>query len=313
MNPLELKVKILVAGPGTIGASLALISAACGHDTLLLGRSEGSLERARAAMVRAAAELAAAGIAPPGLSSWQQQLRAVTGLEQVDSDRELVLEAINEDLAAKQALFAALEARLPAQTIFASSTSGLPVDAIGADLAEPGRFAVAHFANPPHLMPMVELVPGTATRPEVMDAIAAFLAAIGKTPARLRRDIPGHVFNRIQFAMLREAMALVADGVAEPHEIDTIVKRGLALRLAEEGPLEKMDLAGLQLVHDVASYLFPDLCRDQQPVLLRRMLEEGRGGAASGRGFHDWDPARAQAVIDRRNAEVIRHLKRLGE
>ena len=116
----------------------------------------------------------------------------------------------------------------------------------------------------------------------------------------------------IELQRRREAMALVADGVAEPAEIDTIVKRGLALRLAEEGPLEKIDLAGLQLVHDVAAYLFPDLDRAEQPGLLRDMLAEGRRGAASGRGFYEWDAARAEAVIARRNAEVIRHLKRLS-
>ncbi|NNL99713.1 MAG: 3-hydroxyacyl-CoA dehydrogenase family protein [Gammaproteobacteria bacterium] len=305
--------KILVAGPGTIGSSLAFACAARGHATTLLGRSDASLARGRETMERAAAELSAAGLAPPSLAGWNECLSAVTRLEAVASDIDLVLEAINEDLPAKQGLFAELERHLPAGVIFASSTSGLPVDAIAARLADPGRLAVAHFANPPHLMPMVEIVPGTATRPDVMDTIAGFVQAMGKTPARLQRDIPGHVFNRIQFAMLREAMALVAEGVAAPVEIDTIVKRGLALRLAEEGPLEKMDLAGLQLVHDVASYLFPDLDRAEQPVLLRNMLAEGQSGAAAGRGFYEWDQDRADAVVHRRNAEVIRHLKRLQD
>jgi 3-hydroxybutyryl-CoA dehydrogenase len=170
--------------------------------------------------------------------------------------------------------------------------------------------AVAHFANPPHLMPLVEVVPGPETRPGTLTRLSAFLATLGKETVELSRDLPGHLFNRLQFAMLREAMALVAGGVATPAQIDRVVKRGLALRLAEEGPMEKMDLAGLELVRDVARYLFPDLDAARTPDLLERMLSEGRRGADWGAGFHDWTPARADELRRRRNAEVVRQLTR---
>lgn len=303
--------KVLVAGPGTIGASLALCCAMHGHSVTLLGRREAALEKARVEMRRAADELAAAGLLPPSADGWNARIDTGVSISAASADAAIVLEAINEDVQAKCALFAELEAVLAPDVVIASSTSGLPVDTLAAGLDDPSRFVVAHFANPPLLMPMVEIVPGSKTRPEVVDTIAEFVSGLGKSPARLSRDIPGHIFNRIQFAMLREAIALVAAGVATPAEIDTVVKRGLALRLAEEGPLEKIDLAGMQLVHDVASYLFPDLDCSKHPTLLREMIADGRLGAAVGRGFHEWTEADARSVIERRNAEVIRHLKRL--
>ena len=262
-------------------------------------------------MQRASDELASAGLLPARANGWAARIDTGVSVAAAAADAGIVLEAINEDVEAKRALFAELEAALRPGVAIASSTSGLAVDALAAGLDDPSRFVVAHFANPPLLMPMVEIVPGSKTRPEVVDAVSEFVRGLGKSPARLKRDIPGHIFNRIQFAMLREAIALVSTGVATPEEIDTVVKRGLALRLAEEGPLEKIDLAGVQLVHAVASYLFPDLDCSKTAATLGEMLAEGRLGTAVGRGFYDWTDAHARSVIERRNAEVIRHLKRL--
>ena len=303
--------RILIAGPGVIGASLALGCAGPGHETVVLGRRQESLKRARLLMERAAAELKDSGLAPRDFSGWSQRVEFTTRLSDVARNTELVVEAIIEDLQAKQQLFQELEAHFPTDTVFASSTSGLPVDDLSARCDSPSRIAVAHFANPPHLMPVVEIVPGSESSADAMATLVNFVESLGKLAVQLKHDLPGHIFNRIQFAMLREAIALVESGVATPAEIDTVVKRGLALRLAEEGPLEKIDLAGLQLVHDVASYLFPDLDDSHEPEILRKMLNNDESGAACGRGFYTWEAGQAEAVIARRNAEVIRHLQRI--
>lgn len=302
---------LIIVGPGTIGASLALACALHGHRVSLLGRRVAAGTEAQQAMHAGFATLRAAGLLPPAHPDWDARISYVTDIAALPPAAEVVLEAIDEDLQRKCALFRELERSLPDDAIFASSTSGLAVDAIAAECAVRERIAVAHFANPPHLMPTVELVPGSATSEHTMTRLASLVQSLGKIPIRLRRDLPGHVFNRIQFAMLREAMALVAERVASPAEIDLIVKRGLALRLAEEGPLEKMDLAGIDLVHRVASYLFPELDRSTAPAMLDALLAAGRGGARAGGGFHDWDEARRQRVLQRRDAEVIRHLRRL--
>ncbi|MBT3627096.1 MAG: 3-hydroxyacyl-CoA dehydrogenase family protein, partial [Rhodospirillaceae bacterium] len=167
-----------------------------------------------------------------------------------------------------------------------------------------------HFANPPHLMPAVEIVPGTDTDEAVMDRLCDFIRGLGKEPIRLKRDLPGHLFNRLQFALMREAFALVRTGAASAEEIDKVVKNGYALRLAAEGPLEKADLAGLPLVASVAEYLYPDLDTSQAPDDLQDMIRDGKIGAKGGQGFFAWTPERGAAVIAERNQEVMRHLKR---
>ncbi len=302
--------RIAIIGPGAIGASLALACTLHGHTTKLHGRKGSSFDCARSLIATGLKELSDAGLLPAAYQgkNWRQDL--LFSDDEVESDADLVVEAVNEDLALKQAIFAQLDRRLPADTILASSTSALPVDAIAANCVNPARIAVAHFANPPHLMPAVELVPGAATSKQTMQALTDFVASLGKTPVRLERDLPGHLFNRIQFAMLREAISLVAMGVATPEQIDNVVKNGIALRLAEEGPLEKMDLAGLELVHSVATFLYPHLNRSTTPDFLADLIRAGRTGAESGEGFHTWTPDRVRDVLDRRNAEIIRHLKR---
>lgn len=304
--------RVLIAGSGTIGASLALTCAVHGHATALLGRRRAGLDAAMDRMEHAASELRAADLAPATFGGWRARVELLADQQAVAADVDLVIEAIAEDAGAKKALFASLEGHLAPTAVLASSTSGLPVDELARDLTDPSRLAVAHFANPPHLMPVVELVPGSHTPEPVMDQLGAFCTSIGKTPVRLRRDIAGHLFNRMQFAMLREAISLAESGIATPEEIDLVVKQGLALRLAEEGPLEKIDLAGLQLVHDVAAYLFPALDCSTRPELLRQMLDEGATGAEQGKGFYDWDASKREAVLRRRNAEVVRHLKKLA-
>jgi 3-hydroxybutyryl-CoA dehydrogenase len=293
-----------------IGTQLALLCALRGFDTQLVGRSPESLKRAEIELGKRFKEYCDAGLRSEGISNWRKRLHLGRALDDAKNS-DLVFEAIIEDIKAKNQLFCSLEGIVAEDTLLLSSTSGLPVDEIFSRLKHPERAAVAHFANPPHLMPTVELVPGTATSARTMERADVFLRTLGKIPVRLRKDIPGHIFNRIQFAMLREAIALVRDGVANPQEIDAIVKNGLALRLAEEGPLEKIDLAGLELVSKVAAYLFPDLDCSKSPDILAAMLSDGRTGAGSGSGFYEWTPERVEDVITRRNREVIRHLERL--
>lgn len=300
---------VVVVGNGQIGASAALLCAMSGHDVTILGRSQASQERAKALLPVFERQLCEirpdlAGADWQGRITWSRDAATLPAL----ASCSVVIEAIREDAGDKAALLAEIEPRCPADTILASATSGLPVAAIAAQVRDPGRVAVAHFANPPHLMPLVEVVPGPQTRPDTLTRLCAFLETLGKETVALAADLPGHLFNRLQFAMLREAMALVDRGIATPAQIDRVVKRGLALRLAEEGPMEKMDLAGLELVRDVARYLLPDLDTARAPDLLDRMLAEGRRGADWGAGFLDWTPAEADAARRRRNAEVVRQL-----
>jgi len=303
--------QVIVVGAGTIASRVALTCSLAGHGVQVMGRPGGSYQKARAAIDLAYTELADAGLLPETEAGWRDRLLFVEE-SSAAINADLAIEAVNESLDLKQAIFEMLERRLPGRAILASSTSGLPVDGIAARCVLRERIAVTHFANPAHLMPAVEIVPGTSTSAETMQVLERFVRSLGKKPIRLKRDIPGHIFNRIQFAMLREAMALVRDGVASAADIDEVVKLGLALRLAEEGPLEKMDLAGLELVASVATYLFPELDASRSPEPINEMLAKGQRGAGSGQGFYAWDEQRVRATLARRNAEVMRHLRRLS-
>ena len=303
--------KTLVIGSGAMAPSLALCLALAGHKTALVARRSAALPQAEAAVKTAYGELAEADLLPAPETGWRDRLTFSTNLANAAKYIDFAFEAIAEQAEAKQALFAALEEAAPPEAILTSTTSGMAVDIIAEKCVRKGRVAVAHFANPPHLMPAVEIVPGSATESAVMDRLYEFIGGLGKEPIRLQRDLPGHLFNRLQFALMREAFALVRTGAASATEIDKVVKNGYALRLAAEGPLEKADLAGLPLVASVAEYLYPDLDTSQAPDDLRAMIGDGNSGAKDGQGFFDWTPERSAAVVAERNQEVIRHLKRI--
>ncbi|MBT5037672.1 MAG: hypothetical protein HOM52_04100 [Rhodospirillaceae bacterium] len=303
--------KTLVIGSGAMAPSLALCLTLAGHHTILLARRSEALTQAESAVDIAYRELEEAGLLPAMSPGWRDRLAFSTDLASAAAGIDFAFEAIAEDADIKQPIFAAIEQAAPPQAILTSTTSGMAVDIIAEKCTDKGRVAVAHFANPPHLMPAVEIVPGTDTDEAVMDRLCDFIRGLGKEPIRLKRDLPGHLFNRLQFALMREAFALVRTGAASAEEIDKVVKNGYALRLAAEGPLEKADLAGLPLVASVAEYLYPDLDTSQSPDDLQDMIRDGKSGAKGGQGFFSWTPERGAAVIAERNQEVMRHLKRM--
>ncbi|MBT5778191.1 MAG: hypothetical protein HOI02_02130 [Rhodospirillaceae bacterium] len=302
--------KTLVIGSGAMAPSLALCLTLAGHHTILVARRSEALTQAESAVDIAYRELEEAGLLPAMSPGWRDRLAFSTDLASAAAGIDFAFEAIAEDADIKQPIFAAIEQAAPPQAILTSTTSGMAVDIIAEKCTDKGRVAVAHFANPPHLMPAVEIVPGTDTDEAVMDRLCDFIRGLGKEPIRLKRDLPGHLFNRLQFALMREAFALVRTGAASAEEIDKVVKNGYALRLAAEGPLEKADLAGLPLVASVAEYLYPDLDTSQAPDDLQDMIRDGKIGAKGGQGFFAWTPERGAAVIAERNQEVMRHLKR---
>ncbi|MBT3172507.1 MAG: hypothetical protein HN333_13885 [Rhodospirillaceae bacterium] len=303
--------KTLVIGSGAMAPSLALCLTLAGHHTILVARRSEALTQAESAVDIAYRELEEAGLLPAMSPGWRDRLAFSTDLASAAAGIDFAFEAIAEDADIKQPIFAAIEQAAPPQAILTSTTSGMAVDIIAEKCTDKGRVAVAHFANPPHLMPAVEIVPGTDTDEAVMDRLCDFIRGLGKEPIRLKRDLPGHLFNRLQFALMREAFALVRTGAASAEEIDKVVKNGYALRLAAEGPLEKADLAGLPLVASVAEYLYPDLDTSQSPDDLQDMIRDGKSGAKGGQGFFSWTPERGAAVIAERNQEVMRHLKRM--
>jgi 3-hydroxybutyryl-CoA dehydrogenase len=303
-----------VVGAGAIGSSLALLCALRGANVVVCVRSAASHQRCREQIGAYLDLLAAESLVTPAKArSARENIAYQSGIDAALAQSDMVFEAVAEELSAKKKVFAKLESIVGHQCLLGSCTSGLPADAIFAEMTLPARAVVTHFANPPLLMPAVELVPGSRTSGATMTRAESLIEALGKEPIVLKADTPGHLFNRIQFAMLREAMSLVAQGIASAEQVDKVVKCGLALRLPSEGPLEKIDLAGLRLVESVASYLFPALDRSSEPTCLRQLIADGRLGADWGGGFYEWsDESRARAV-ERRAKQIIAQLKLTGK
>ena len=225
---------------------------------------------------------------------------------------DLVIESTPEDMTFKQDLFRRMDSIAKPEAVLASNTSGLSITAIASAVQNrPERVLTAHFWNPPHLMPLVEIVRGEKTDPAVAIGLRDFLRACGKVPVLVKKDRPGQLGNRLQTALMREAMYIVQEGIAEPADVDLAARTGFGLRLPAYGIFEHMDNAGLDLVSSVVEYVSKDLCNDTgAPGILREKIEAGRTGAQSGAGFYDWEVRDVRAMRKRRDDFLLDFLKR---
>ncbi len=212
----------------------------------------------------------------------------------------MVIEAVFEDLPLKQRIFADLDRLTPPRAILASNSSSFMPSALAASTGRPDRVLVAHYFNPPHLLPLVEVVRGPQTSNETVATMAALLRHIGKRPAIIQKEAPGFVGNRLQMALFREALAIVEAGIASPEDVDVVVKNGFGRRLAAAGPFEVFALAGLDLVLAVAEQLMPVIdSRPEVPALLRETVARGEHGVKTGSGFYEWTPEEGEALRQR--------------
>jgi 3-hydroxybutyryl-CoA dehydrogenase len=290
-----------VAGGGLMGVGIATRFALAGHAVVVV---EASAERAAGIPAVAAgilAELLDAGVIDAARRDAALARLRVAGALEALAGAALVIEAIPEVLAAKHALYAQLEAVLAPEAIVASNTSGFPPDALAAHMQRGARFLVAHFWNPPHAIPLVEVVPGSATDPAVVERSVALLAGIEAEPVVLQAAIPGFIGNRLQFAVLREALHIVRSGAATPETVDAVMKACLGRRYSIMGPFESADLGGLHTLAGIGANLMPELAKDEDVLgLMRAHVEKGELGAASGQGFYTWDDDRIADLKARR-------------
>ena len=235
-----------------------------------------------------------------------ERITLTADLNKAVSKADYIVEAVVENLEAKLTLLGKLNENCQEHAILTSTTSSYCVRDLAVAINCPERFLVTHFWNPPYLIPVVELMPGAATSPEVVDTTYKLLKDAGKHPAMVNNDVPGFIGNRLQHALRREALSIVARGIASPEDVDLIARLSFGLRLPVVGPLETVDLGGLDLTQAIQTYLLPDLERSIEPLqLIRDKVERGELGAKSGKGFYDWTPGRAEEVIRRRDETLI--------
>jgi len=285
--------KLGVVGGGLMGHGIAYLFAAAGHHVNVFepfSEIRGALPR----RLQAIADLL--GDDP----SLLDRIAAHDSLAATMRGADWVFEAAPEKLALKQEIFAAIEPLVAPTTILASNSSAIPSTEIGRHLTHRERVIGTHFWNPPHLVPLVEVIQNEKTGAEIVARTMRLLRGVGKVPVHVRRDIPGFVGNRLQHAMKREAIALVAAGVCDAETIDTVVREGFGARTAVLGPMEQADLVGLDLQLDVAEVLYGDLDRTAGPhQFLRDKVKAGKLGMKTGEGFHKWTAEQADAVRNR--------------
>jgi len=290
-----------------MGVGIATQSALHGHRTIV-----HDVDAARLASVAPKAEAVLDELIDAGRIDAAAKRAALERIEthaalETMAAAQFVIEAIPEVLELKHRLYASLSQLLADDAILASNTSGFPPDLLAASLRAKERFLIAHFWNPPHMIPLVEVVPGTATDPHVTEQTVALMSAIGMEPVVLAKAIPGFVGNRLQFAVLREALNIVRSGAATPEVVDRVMKASLGRRWGIVGPLEGADLGGLDTFLDISTHLMPELAKDEGVLdLLREHVEAGRVGVRSGAGFHEWDEAHLAQVKEGRKRLISR-------
>lgn len=235
-------------------------------------------------------------------------------LAELDQEAEVVLDCIVEDMAQKVDLFSRLLGCLDRGSVFLTTTSGLSITEMGRRSGCGRLLAGTHFWNPPHLMPLVEVIRGEDTPEDVIDRVCDLMVSIGKRPVRVNRDVPGFIGNRLLHALWREAINLVERDIASPDDIDLVVRLTFGLRMPAIGPLENMDLVGLDLIETIHSYLLADLADNHGPApYLTESVRRRHLGMKSGRGFYDWGSRDAAEVVQRRDRQIVHQIAFLKE
>jgi len=299
---------VAVLGAGTMGHGIATAFAAGGRPVALFDVDSDQLDAARDRIAGALGTLAAhGGLAEPDAAA--DRIRYTADLADAVAAADLVIEAVPEDLDLKRETFERVAAHAPDDAVLATNTSSLSVTDIAAAVDEPGRVVGTHWFNPPHVVPVVEVVSGDDTADATADAAADALAAVGKTPVRVRKDVPGFIANRIQAAMANEAWALLRDGVASAADIDAAVRGSFGFRLPVLGVFEKSDHSGLDVHHAVLDRLLAEVDRGTEPIdALTDLVEAGNLGTKTGRGVYDWtdhDLSAVEAERDRLLLDVL--------
>ena len=299
------KQQIAVIGAGLMGHGIALTLARAGQYVALTDPDEDTL---KSAPRRISDSLKVLGADKDRIARALKMIELCSSVGSAVRKADFVFEAAPEKLDLKRQIFADIEQHAPEHAVLASNTSVIQITRIMQGLNRPERALGTHWWNPPHMIPLVEVIKTEWTDAEVADRMFALLADAGKTPVMVEKDVPGFIGNRLQHALWREAVSLVERGICDAEAVDTVVKSCFGRRLAVLGPLENADLVGTDLTLDIHENVLFDLESRQGPSpYLKQLVEEGKLGMKSGQGFRKWTEAEAEAV----RARVGTHLRRL--
>ncbi|MFK7875162.1 MAG: 3-hydroxyacyl-CoA dehydrogenase family protein [Paracoccaceae bacterium] len=297
--------RIAVIGAGLMGHGIALTFARAGHEVVI---TDPVAEMLASAPGRIADSLKLLGAARTEIEVALTKVSLESDLATAVAQADVVFEAAPEKLGLKQSIFTQVEAHAPAEAILASNTSVIQITKIMGGLNGKFRAMGTHWWNPPHMIPLVEVVKTEWTDAALADDMVSLLASAGKTPVLVEKDVPGFIGNRLQHALWREAVSLVENGICTAQAVDDVVKASFGRRLAVLGPLENADLVGIALTKDIHGQVLFDLEQRSDPSpMLDTLIAQGRTGMAAGAGFRDWEDSDLAATKER----IANHLRAL--
>ncbi|MWD28194.1 3-hydroxyacyl-CoA dehydrogenase family protein [Aquicoccus sp. SCR17] len=293
--------KIAVIGMGSMGPGMAARLARGGHEVRAFDLAPAAMERAEAMQPMIAQALEGLGIADEG-----GPMHFAAGLAEAVEGADLVIENVPEKVEVKAALYADLAPLMGPETVLATDTSGIPITTLQAHVAEPARFVGMHWSNPPHIVPMIEVIGGERTAPETVAFIRDLIRSLDLLPVVLKRDVPGFVENRVLYALLRECVDLVESGVIEAEDLDTCVNWGIGFKLSTIGPMRLLDMAGLDIYHSVASFLNKELCaRKDVSSMVAEKTDKGQLGMKTGQGLFAYSEEELTSLPAQRGATLV--------
>lgn len=296
---------ITIIGAGLMGHGIALVFARHGHRVIV----QDPDENARAALHdRVRESLIHLQVDESDIPAVLACIDVQEDLGNAVSNAQFVFEAAPENLDLKQRLFADIEKAAPTNCVLASNTSVIPITDIMKNLDTPERAVGTHWWNPPHIIPLVEVIRTQWTNNDVVESTYALLEAAGKSPVRVEKDVPGFIGNRLQHALWREAISLVENGICSAEAVDHVVRESFGRRLSVLGPLENADLVGTDLTYAIHEQVLHDLERSPAPSpLLKSLVDSGKLGMKTGEGFSKWSPTDSKKTSQR----VSQHLLKL--
>lgn len=303
--------KAAIIGAGIMGHGIAQSLATAGYSVRITDVNKGALDTVLSRVERNLAAFVAAGmVAARDVPDILKRIRVAPSLEPAVEDADIVFEAAAEDPGIKRLLFNQLDAVCPERTILASNSSSLLISEFASETHRQDRCILTHWMNPPHIVPAVEVIPGHLTSELTYEVVCALLVKAGKTPIRVRKEIPGYLVNRIQMAMFREVWSLWGQGVASAEDLDAAIRGSFGFRLPNVGPLLASDLAGNETTYTIARRLLPLVDSSTAPDdAFRAMVEAGDYGMKTGRGFYSHSAEEWNAIIEKRDQDLLRQLK----
>lgn len=306
---MEIK-KIAVIGCGTMGHGIAQTYAAYGYKVVCTGRKQESLDTAKKLVDSNVKTMLAAGfITEEQAKAVEENLTFSTDMEAAAKDADYVVEASPEDPKVKAGVFMQLDQICRPDAILTSTTSAMNIYQF-IKVSHPERLLIVHWNNPPHILPLVEIVAGPETDMEIVAQVRKMLEDMDKKPVVLNTPIPGFIVNRLNLALMREAAYIVEQGWASAEDVNSAFVYNQGMKAPFEGPLQTMDFIGWDVAYGAGQMLYPAINSSTEPSKLAlQMIQEGRLGLKTGRGLYDYSDRTREEVQAERDEKVMEVVK----